>query len=217
MLARVCLGALGVTGFVLGLYFALIGWRLHSLEAQLRVMEQSAAPSSSDWLTLAVDTAALTKWARFDANAFSCAGRVYLFGATRVAETPAEQIAATREAKRHFLRELRLRPQTSSTWLNLSRVEYTLAPLGPAWRETLLRAISLNLRGKTTQLDLLEFRKVIERRTDSELKQRLDLELAQLLRDFPQEAMLKASQLARREWVCDLPDLEAQLAELCSK
>ena len=215
--SRICLSISAIAGLILGVYFAAISWRLQRLETQLEALVESVAASPADWRDLAAESAALTRWAQLDANAFSFAGRVYLFGGARMAETPREQIAATREAKRFLLRELRLRPQTASTWLNLSRAEYMLAPLGSAWREALLRAVSLNLRGKTVQLDLLEFRKIIERRTDLALQQRLDVELKQSLRDFPQETIVKASQLARREWVCDMPDLDPQLAELCSK
>jgi hypothetical protein len=67
-------------------------------------------------------------------------------------------------------------------------------------------ALKLNLRGAQLQVDLLQFRRQIERHLEGELLREVQLSLAQGFKDRPDEMVRMAARLGRSDWLCvDLP------------
>lgn len=126
-----------------------------------------------------------------------------------------EQIAHLRLARDALHLALARRSSWPYSWALLARIEFQLAPRGPAATIALRQALDLGLRGFNLQRQLLELRLLAEDRVDTQLQGRIRDSFLAGLREHGSELADQALALGRAEWVCSDAQARAMVDAWC--
>jgi hypothetical protein len=208
MWARALFLLIGSAGLLIGLLVIAMSVSSNHTDTLLRA--QLEAPDAVLWRSGAVEIDAAAAWQPWNADAQDSAARWYQIGAEFPDLAPAQRLQHWRRAETYLQRSAALRPHAAQTFFNLARVQFAIEPIPGvgknSWRVALALALKLNLRGAQLQVDLLQFRRQIERHLEGELLREVQLSLAQGFKDRPDEMVRMAARLGRSDWLCvDLP------------